>query len=341
MIIDISIDEYLAQYEHLPMVDVRSPGEFERGHIPGAKNIALFSDDERAHIGTVYKQVSKDDAIKLGYQYVTPKLTYFIDASKALATNGEIVVHCWRGGMRSRAFADHLNQNGFEKVYVIKRGYKAFRRLCINTFEKTYQLKVLGGNTGSGKTDILKALAQKGEQVIDLENLANHRGSAFGGIDLGIQPTSEQFENNLFTTIQKLNNTKPIWVEDESINIGSVFIPQPFFSQMRQARVYFINIPIDQRAEYLEKTYGQLSKEGLMTGIQKITKRLGYNNAKDAEVALELNQLRTVAKICLVYYDKGYFKGLSRRDPNSITMIESNVIDADKNADLLINTKHA
>ena len=174
----ISIDFYYHNLAHLPIIDVRSPGEFAQGHIPNAHLIELFTDAERAVVGTAYKKESKEKAIALGYEFVNPKLAKFANNSIAIAPNKELVVHCWRGGMRSNAFADHLLANGFEKVYVIEKGYKAFRNYVLQFFEQPFNLKVLGGYTGTGKTEILHQLNKKGHQVVDLEELAQHRGCA-------------------------------------------------------------------------------------------------------------------------------------------------------------------
>ncbi|MDA3853274.1 MAG: tRNA 2-selenouridine(34) synthase MnmH, partial [Bacteroidales bacterium] len=233
MVSDITIDKALAL--NWPIVDVRSPGEFKKGHITSASNIALFSNDERAHIGTVYKQESQEAAIALGYKYANPKLQDYISQSSKLAPEGKIIIHCWRGGMRSRSFAQHLADNGFTDVRVITKGYKAFRNHVLNSLSSPTKLKVLGGYTGSGKTYILEELKKLGQQVIDLEGLANHKGSAFGGIGLPYQPSTEQFENMLFTEWSQLNPSETIWVEDESQSIGKIQIPIGFFEQMRKA----------------------------------------------------------------------------------------------------------
>lgn len=333
----ISIKTYLENYSNIPIVDVRSPGEFLKGHIPSAYNIALFTDEERAQVGTVYKQQSKEKAIELGYTFVNPKLEYFISESKNIAPKNSIAIHCWRGGMRSQAFAEHLNENGFEKVFVIEKGYKAFRNEVLTFFEQKFNLKILGGYTGSGKTDILTNLNQQGHQVIDLEGLANHKGSAFGGIGLHRQPTVEQFENNLFHLLLNLNLQNPIWVEDESMNIGKVFIPKAFFVQMRQNRVYFIDIPRGERAKYLVKSYGIQNKEKLEEAILKVSKRLGPLNTKLAIEALNQNNFLKVAEISLIYYDKSYLIGLEKRDASLITKIEMEVVNAETNTKKLLN----
>ena len=165
----------------------------------------LYEVITRAEVGTVYVRQSRDKAIELGYKFVTPKLQQFIDLSEGVAPAKRVVIHCWRGGMRSASFAQHLEDNGFQEVYTIKGGYKAFRNHALKTFDYPFKLNVLGGYTGSGKTEILKKLNAMGEQVVDLEDLAHHKGSAFGGIGQAVQPTVEQFENDLFEAFRKLD----------------------------------------------------------------------------------------------------------------------------------------
>jgi len=337
MVERITINAYFENYSHIPIVDVRSPGEFLRGHIPKAHNIALFTDDERAQVGTVYKRQSKEKAIELGYTFVNPKLDYFISASKQIAPNNTIVIHCWRGGMRSEAFANHLHANGFETVYVIEKGYKAFRNHVLSFFEQKFNLKILGGYTGSGKTDILEVLTQLGEQVIDLEGLADHKGSAFGGIGQHEQSTVEQFENNLFHQLYELDLKKTIWIEDESLNIGKIVIPMAFFVQMRENRVYFIDIPRIERAHYLVGTYGIQNKQKLEESILRISKRLGPLNTKLAIEALTNDDFFKVAEISLIYYDKSYLTGLEKRDASAISKIEMDTVNAEINTKILLN----
>jgi len=304
-----------------PIIDVRSPAEFEKGHIPDAINIPLFSNDERAHVGTVYKQQSKEAAIKTGYEYARPKLKNFITNSLKAAPEGKVIVHCWRGGMRSQSFARHIADNGFNDVKVVVGGYKAYRNHVLDSLATPVNLKVLGGYTGSGKTQILNELKKRGKQVIDLEGLANHKGSVFGGIGQLEQPTVEQFENDLHKEFRNLKLSEPIWVEDESQSIGRVKIPMQFYNQMRNAKLYFIDIPKDERVKHLVSEYASCNKHLLAESINQISKRLGGLNVKNAIGFLEKENHYEVAKIALHYYDKSYLKGMNRREKEKVIQI--------------------
>jgi len=322
---------------HLPIIDVRSPGEFAKGHIPNAINIPLFTDDERANVGTTYVQTSQEAAIKLGYEYVTPKLQHFINEAFNVALNGEVIVHCWRGGMRSHAFAQHLVDNGFSDVKLIIGGYKAYRNYVLESLATAAKIKVLGGFTGSGKTHILAELKNLGNQVIDLEGLAHHKGSAFGGIGQAEQPTVEQFENNLYEEFRKLDLEKPIWVEDESYDIGKVKIPKPFFEQMQASQLYFIEIPQHERAKHLVTEYGICDKQKLADSIQRISQRLGGLSLKNAIAALDQDDFYEVAIITLHYYDKLYAKGMNNPKWKNVISIPLPTINHYDNAFIMHN----
>ncbi len=339
MPIDISIENYLEELQHLPLIDVRTPAEYEKGHIPGAVNIPLFSNEERAHVGTVYKQESKEAAMELGYKYVNPKLNAYIEESLKAAPDKKTVIYCWRGGMRSHAFAEHLEDNGFRRVNVIEHGYKAYRKLAVNNYDKG-ELRVLGGYTGSGKTHILHEMQKQGQQVIDLEGLANHKGSAFGNIGMETQPTTEQFENNLYWEWQELDLSEPIWIEDESVNIGNINLPVPLFRRMRESKLYFIEISKEARAKLLVKEYTTENKEKLAQGIQRISKRLGPQNTKTALEKLERNNFFEVALITLTYYDKYYKKGMGKRNSDNVHFINLQDTSARENAEQILNLQY-
>lgn len=322
MVHQLSVQEFLAKAQELPVIDVRSPGEYEHAHIPGAVSIPLFDNEERAQVGTKYKQAGKDHAVLLGLELVGSKLTDFVKQSKKLnPATKEVLVHCWRGGMRSGSFAWLLDTAGLTASTLVG-GYKAYRNFVLSAFAEPRNLIILGGKTGSGKTDILKELAKQGEQIIDLEELAHHKGSSYGAIGQLPQPATEYFENKLFHNWQTLNGSRRIWLEDESRNIGSCFIPMPLWEQMRAAPVAFIDVPKDIRVNRLVGEYTGIDHNLLVEATERIRKRLGGKVTKDALDALANQNYSTVANVTLDYYDKAYLHGLSQRDSSSIHTIE-------------------
>jgi len=209
----------------MPSVDVRAPAEFRRGHIPGAHSIPLFGDETRALIGTLYKQSGKDAAVRRGVELIAPTMNLLIEQYHAVAPTKEIRLYCARGGMRSSSIAQMLTLLGF-RVHLLQGGYKAYRNFVGELFTTQYQFKVLSGKTGSGKTDILHALAKLGEQSVDLEALACHKGSVFGALGTAKQPPQQLFENHLAESLLLCDAARRIWIEDESARIGLCTIPQ-------------------------------------------------------------------------------------------------------------------
>ena len=294
------------------LLDVRSPGEYSRGHIPGAISFPLFTDAERATVGTLYKQKGKDEAVLEGLRIVGPKMAGFVEEAARLSPNKKIMLHCWRGGMRSASVAWLLQQAGFE-TRLLKGGYKAYRADIHQFLEQKFPFLVITGPTGSKKTKILQALRDKGEQVIDLETLANHKGSAFGALGMEPQPTIEQFENQLHLELSKLDLNRRIWIEDESRKIGTVVLYEGFWKQIKSVPVLLVNLSIQERIEFLVYEYGNFPAEKLEESILKIAKRLGGQHVKAAMEALEFGELHQVAAITLNYYDKAYLYALENR----------------------------
>ena len=316
------VEEFLDKAHTLPIIDVRSPGEYRHAHIPGAISIPLFDNDERAQVGTKYKNAGKDSAVLLGLSLVGPKLADFVKQSKKLNPQGkEVLVHCWRGGMRSSSFAWLLDTAGLTASTLVG-GYKAYRNTVLSSFSESRNLIILGGKTGSGKTDILKELARQGEQIIDLEGLANHKGSTYGSIGQAPQPATEQFENLVHQQWRQLNPNRRIWLEDESRSIGSCFIPMPLWHQMRAAPVAFIDVTKSCRVERLVNEYAGIDHQLLVDATERIQKRLGGKVTKDALEALTRQDYATVADLTLDYYDKAYLHGLSLRDSAQVYPIE-------------------
>jgi tRNA 2-selenouridine synthase len=338
MIKNIDINDLLKLDSSIPVADVRTPAEFEQGHICGAYNIPLFSNMERVEVGTTYKQVGREQAILLGFDLTGSKWSGFIKQALEIAPEKKIALHCWRGGMRSGAMAWALNLYGFE-VYLLQGGYKKYRRWVLDKFADKYNIHILGGLTGSGKTKVLQELKAMGGQVIDLEYLAQHQGSAFGSMNMMEQPTQEQFENNLAAQLHLLAAEKPVWLEDESITIGKCAIPNLLFYQMRDAPVAALKVPLEERVDFLVDEYGRLDKGFLKTCTEKIWKRLGPEQTKNAVLAIEEDRMADFIRIVLVYYDKTYRSGLSKRKPGSITEIECTGANATANAGLIISNQ--
>ncbi|MCC6540830.1 MAG: tRNA 2-selenouridine(34) synthase MnmH [Flavobacteriales bacterium] len=334
MVHALPIQDWLAL--HFPVIDVRSPGEFQRGHIPGATNVPLFSNEERAVVGTIYKQQGRDPAMLEGLRIVGPKLANLVEMAHGVAREGRIRVHCWRGGERSGSVAWLLDKAGFAEVATLRQGYKGFRNHVLAGFVGPIELRVLGGYTGTGKTETLKHLSDRGAQVLDLEALAHHKGSSFGGIGEAPQPTTEHFENLLWNAIRDLDKARPVWVEDESAMIGRVSLPRDLFGQMRAATLYFADMPVDQRIERLLEDYGGSPPEQLAEALVRIAKRIGPQHCQRALEALGHGDLRTVVSITLDYYDRSYRHGVSKRDPGRVVVLPAAADDLPGLAERLI-----
>ncbi len=339
MIQKISIQEFFKQSNNQIVIDVRSLIEYNHAHIPNSINIPLFDDEQRKIVGTTYKQNSREAAIKIGLDFFGPKMKLIVEeveqliikyneANKNTSNIVEIKLHCARGGMRSAAIAWLLNLYGF-RVTLLVGGYKAYRNWVLAQFEKEYNFKILSGNTGSGKTKILQQMAIH-QTVIDLEGLANHKGSAFGSIGMPPQPSQEMFENKLAKQLFQCSNIEtkqPIWIEDESQRIGRNIIPNNIWLQMRKCTVCFINISFEERLQITIDDYGSLPKEELEKSIVNITKRLGGLETKNALEYLYKNDIKSCFDILLKYYDKQYKKGLEKRENLKEKLIEITVDD--------------
>ena len=370
----ITIEEFIQLAKKYPLLDVRSPGEFSHAHMPGAISLPLFSDEERAIVGTTYKQQSRENAIKIGLDCFGPNMRNMVEKVEGIVSgyslgtsslislkknsnirknNSDILlnpqhetpkpitilIHCWRGGMRSAAVAWLLDLYGF-KVYTLIDGYKAYRNWVLEQFTKDYNFKIIGGYTGSGKTLLLHALAKQKNNIIDLEGLANHKGSALGALGNPPQPMQEMFENLLAAELSNINyqTSTTIFLEDESQRIGNLQIPMPLWYCMRKAPVYFVDIPFEERLNYLTDEYGVHQKSDLVNAIMRIQKRLGGLETKNAINFLLENNFKESFRILLAYYDKHYLKGLYNRDnPDSqIKKIIAKTVHTTNNTLLLL-----
>jgi tRNA 2-selenouridine synthase len=369
----IQIEQFLELSKEYPVIDVRSAGEYNHAHIPGAYNLPLFTDGERKIVGTAYKQQSREQAIKIGLDFFGIKMRKMVEEAETIVFSREslvgsspaviglpavmqesggnlkneenglktndlptgqadsrlVLVYCWRGGMRSAGVAWLLDLYGF-KVYTLTGGYKKFRSYVLDTFKLPFQLKIVGGYTGSGKTELLKSLQQKGEKVIDLEGIANHKGSAFGNLGMPAQPSQEMFENILAQRLIEAGSKKSevrefpasdfqpqtscLWLEDEAQRIGLVNIPNDLWKTMRQSPVYFLDIPFEERLKHIVQEYGSFDQEKVIDAIIRISQKLGNLNAKTAISLLKEGKIAESFSILLQYYDKLYFKSLHNRE---------------------------
>ncbi len=331
--------------EHL-IIDVRSPAEFEHAHIPKAFSLPLFTNDQRKVVGTTYKQQSREEAIKIGLDYFGPNMKSIVVQVEQLLQKKNtktVLVHCWRGGMRSAAIAWLLDLYGF-KVYTLQGGYKAFRNWALQQFIAPYPLQVLGGFTGSAKTETLLVMQQRQQIVIDLEGLANHKGSAFGSLGMIAQPSTEMFENILALELRqaliKISNTPQncIWVEAESQRIGNINIPIEFFKQMQAAPYLLVNIPFEERLNFIVSAYGKFEKAELINATLRIKKRLGGLETKTAINFLLEDNVKDCFALLLQYYDKYYKKSKLGNEP-MVQSIEFDDINATLNASKIIEWK--
>lgn len=327
----------------IPVIDVRSPSEYQHAHIPNALSMPLFTDEERKVVGITYKQISREQAIKIGLDYFGPKMRRMVEQIEELLNHSSsktIVVHCWRGGMRSAAVAWLLDLYGFQ-VYTIIGGYKAFRTWVLDHLAKDRTYTILGGYTGSAKTEILAQLNIKGETVVDLEGIAHHKGSAFGALGQPPQPSQEMFENILAIKIHEAGDQN-IWLEDESMRIGTVNIPIQLWNVIRTKPVCFLDIPFEIRLNHITNTYGKLNKGDLAAAIMRIKKRLGGLETKTALNYLTEDNVQECFRILLTYYDKLYDKGLlNRPDPKPTTIkISPDKFDHASIADLILKEKN-
>ena len=295
------------------LIDARSEKEFLHAHIPGAINIPLLNNEHRHLIGIEYKQKGREAAVILGFKLAGPLFHSYIEKAKSLTNEREILIYCWRGGMRSGIMAWLMEMAGF-RVSLLKGGYKAFRNFVLSQFSVNRKIVIVGGNTGSGKTEALKELASLGEQVIDLEALAHHRGSAFGSLGLPPQPSTEQFENYLGLQWYCTDPDRIVWVEGESRSIGRIKIPDELFDQLQSAPLLEIICTRYERMRRILNDYGDFPKEDLATCTKRLQKKLGHLRMTLALEALKEGRMKDWINILLDYYDLNYQYSLSLRN---------------------------
>lgn len=253
------------------IVDVRAPIEFQKGHIPGAVNVPLLDDEQRHQVGLCYRQQGREAAILLGLELVGPKMAELASEGVTLSAGQPLVVYCQRGGKRSQSMTWLWSQLGIT-VFRLEGGYKHFRQSVLEILAQPRRLLLLAGSTGVGKTDCLMQLKAQGESILDLEGIANHKGSAFGAIGEEIQPTQAQFENRMAWQLQAFSVKQSIWVEAESRRIGQVYLPDAIWDQMQQAPRIYIDRPREDRIDRLCVDYQSATTEELQRALFHIRK---------------------------------------------------------------------
>lgn len=306
------LQEFLSLRNKLPILDVRTPAEYEQGHIHHSHNMPLFTNEERVVVGTLYKQQSPQVAFKKGLELIGPKLVSFIEFAEKLGSR-EVLVHCWRGGMRSQSVATLLGAYGF-KAHTLRGGYKNYRQHALSFFEKPLPIIVLTGYTGSMKTQVLQELQKLGEQVVDLEGLACHQGSAFGRQGAEIQPSSEQFQNLIYEAFKPMDLKRRIWLEDESMRIGGVEMMVSLYYQKSAAPYVFLDIPREIRIQNLIKNYEYKSEEKLIRATESIKKRFGVKETAQTIAHIKAGEAEAAAQLLLTYYDRRYYKSIAEKE---------------------------
>ena len=300
-----------------PLIDVRSPGEYYKGNMSNSINIPLFNDEERSIIGTIYKNNGKGKAINQGLKFVEKNIDNLInrllDVTKlykeqnnlSYVDNQICKIYCARGGMRSFSISWLLEKYDIKSI-TLKGGYKSYRKWTLDTFKKDWNIVIIGGKTGTGKTKLLKLLEKNNYQIINLEELACHRGSTFGGLGMKQQPSNEQFENKIAEKLYSFKTINNIFVEAESSNIGKCKIPHEFFNQMKKSRRIEILRSESNRLDELIDTYSVFNKEELKESVQRIKKRLGPQRTNIALESIDKEKWDLVCRSVLDYYDRCY-----------------------------------
>ncbi len=332
-----TLDADPASFGHYDdIIDVRSPGEFEEDHIPGAINLPVLDDDQRAEVGTIYVQQSRFLARRIGAAHVARNITHHLDnALSTRPSNYYPLIYCWRGGQRSHAMATVLSQVGW-RTGILKGGYKTWRRSVVEELtnsDEPLKLLLLDGQTGSAKTEVLNHLSGIGVQILDLEAIAAHRGSVFGGWAEQSQPSQKMFESNLWLALSKLDVSRPIVVEAESNHIGRCMVPRRIWKAMRASPRVEIQAEPTERARYLLTAYADIvtNPTSIKDAVNRLTpfhsKNLvdGWHNMVQTE-----NYIALAASLMRDHYDPLYDKSRKRHSQGPIAAFHLNHIDNDE-----------
>ncbi|WP_373492820.1 tRNA 2-selenouridine(34) synthase MnmH [Aquiflexum sp.] len=337
--VQIDLDGFLELRKRISILDARSEGEYEQSHIPGAINLPILNNEERKIIGTVYKQQGNQQAVFKGFELVGPRFHSIIQDALAIAPEKKVLIYCWRGGMRSEILSWLLGMAGFE-VFRLRGGYKVYRAFTYKTIRKKRNFLTLGGKTGVGKTLLLKRLKEAGEDIIDLEFLAGHKGSTFGGIGMKPQPSIEQFENMLAEEFLKIPENVIIWIENESRRIGKVILANELYASIVNAPLVEIHKTIKQRISQIKYEYASLPKVELISAVSRLQKKLGGLRTAESIEAIQNNQPELWINILLQYYDKSYEFDLKKNPRDQIVELDLGDEDLESSLTKLLAIKN-
>lgn len=327
----VTVDEFINKQDQYQLIDVRSPTEYKQAHIPGAVNVPLLNDEERVIVGTVYRNEGADRAKQVGLSLVAPRLPQIVAQILQHAEKKELVVYCWRGGMRSRSVCHVLAALNYSARQLIG-GYKAFRRY-IHQYLETKKLNVpvfvLNGLTGVGKTRIIKLLQEHKLPALDLEGMANHRGSVFGAVGLGQARSQKDFEALLVMELIKLQKAQYLIVEGEGRKIGPVILPDFLYQAMSDGPHILLEADLSIRVARIVEEYQGKSEhcDELAAAVKKLQKKLGQEKVNMLLSLIEQKKLHEAAKIlCTDYYDQ-YYRDSRKQKREYVAVVNVNDLD--------------
>lgn len=313
----------LAEFDEI--IDVRTPAEFAEDHIPGAINCPVFSDEERITVGTLYKQVSPFEARKLGAALVAKNIAHHLESRfNDKPKSWHPLIYCWRGGQRSGAMSIILAQVGWS-AHKLDGGYKAYRRDVLDKLEtlpQNFTYRVVCGPTGSGKSRLLQTMAKQGLQVLDLEHLARHRGSVLGKLPGQPQPSQKSFDSTLLSTLQKLDPTRPVYLEAESNKIGLITLPPALISAMHASACLLVETPLATRVAGLLEDYRHYVENPQLL-IAHLHNLHRFHGAAQLQRWTELIHAgdfsAMVGELLTLHYDPSYLRATSKNYPQLST----------------------
>ncbi|MGH6994007.1 MAG: tRNA 2-selenouridine(34) synthase MnmH [Caulobacteraceae bacterium] len=325
-IVESADPESLSRFSEI--IDVRTPAEWGEDHIFGSVNLPVLSNEERARVGTIYRQDCPHEARRIGAALVARNIARHLEGPLAGKDRSfSPLLYCWRGGQRSAAMASVFSQIGW-RVRVLEGGYKTYRRRVVAAlYEEASPLNavLLEGSTGAGKTEMLSRLCALGVQTLDLEALAAHRGSLFGALPGEAQPSQKLFESRLLAALEALDPQKPVVIEAESSKVGDLMIPPALWRTMAGASAIGINAPAAERAKYLLCAYGDISAD--IERLEEIIQRLPVHLSKDERAAwralARAGALEELARsLLLAHYDPAYQRSMRKAERMRLGTIE-------------------